>query len=65
MRALWKHVAIGWCRAFHPEPFWPIHGHYCCRTCMRSYPVPWREGDEFRKRQHSTTVVLSLTGGVS
>jgi len=55
MRALWNHVAIGWCRAFHPEPYWPVHGHYCCRACTRTYPVPWREGDEFRKRGQSTT----------
>jgi hypothetical protein len=36
-----------WCRAMHPDPRWPIHGHYICPACGRVYPVPWQEGDEF------------------
>jgi hypothetical protein len=37
----------GWCRAMHPDPMWPIHGHYVCPACGRVYPVPWQEGDQF------------------
>ena len=29
------------CRLMHDAPMWPIHGSYRCRTCGRSYPVPW------------------------
>ena len=46
MRTLWNRVSIGWCRMFHPDPSWPIHGHYHCPACMRLYPVPWHEGDD-------------------
>jgi len=30
-----------WCRAMHSSIRWPVHGHYVCATCGRSYPVPW------------------------
>jgi len=30
-----------WCRLIHDSPTWPIHGHYHCRTCRRTYTVPW------------------------
>ena len=50
MRALWQRVSIGWCRTFHSEPFWPIHGHYYCPSCLRTYPVPWQEGKDFARR---------------
>lgn len=45
MRTLWNRLSIRWCRTFHPEPLWPVHGHYRCRACLRAYPVPWQEGD--------------------
>lgn len=28
-----------WCSLMHEEIMWPIHGHYECRTCGRSYPA--------------------------
>jgi len=43
MRALWNRASIGWCRTFHPETLWPVHGHYRCRACLRIYLVPWHE----------------------
>ena len=45
MIAFWNRASIRWCRTFHPETFWPVHGHYRCRACLRTYPVPWQEGD--------------------
>jgi hypothetical protein len=51
MRALWNRVSIGWCRTFHPEPSWPAHGHYRCPACLRAYPVPWHEGNDFLRRE--------------
>jgi len=30
-----------WCDVMHDSPMWPIHGQYTCRSCGRSYPVPW------------------------
>jgi hypothetical protein len=32
-----------WCRVMHPSPRWPIHGHYQCPLCLRTYPVPWEQ----------------------
>jgi hypothetical protein len=55
MRDLWNRVSIGWCRTFHSEPSWPAHGHYRCLACLRSYPVPWHEGDDFVRRENSKT----------
>lgn len=55
MRALWNRASIGWCRMFHPEPYWPAHGHYHCPACLRSYPVPWQEGDDIARRKLSGT----------
>ena len=49
MREIGRRFSAGWCRAFHPKPFWPIHGHYQCPRCLRTYPVPWSEGDRFNR----------------
>jgi hypothetical protein len=56
MRALWNRFAVGWCRTFHPEPAWPIHGHYHCPACLRLYPVPWQEGTDFTRRAPSAWI---------
>jgi hypothetical protein len=53
MQALWNRVSIGWCRAFHAAPSWPIHGHYHCPTCLRTYAVPWGEGNGFARPETS------------
>lgn len=45
MGALWNRFSIGWCKTFHGRPSWPTHGHYYCPSCLRTYPVPWHEGD--------------------
>jgi hypothetical protein len=53
MRALWNRASIGWCRTFHPDPYWPAHGLYRCPACLRTYPVPWQEGDGLAHRERS------------
>ena len=53
MRALWNRFMIVWCRTFHPEPSWPFHGRYYCPSCLRVYPVPWQEGDDYLLREAS------------
>jgi hypothetical protein len=55
LRALWDRVTFEWCRTFHSGPYWPVHGNYRCRICLRSYPVPWREGDAFARRELAST----------
>jgi hypothetical protein len=30
-----------WCRLMHDSPMWPIGGHYQCRSCGRTFLVPW------------------------
>ena len=30
-----------WCSLMHQAPMWPMHGHYRCSICMRTYPVLW------------------------
>jgi hypothetical protein len=34
-----------WCDMMHDSAMWPIHGQYLCRTCGRSYPVPWAQAN--------------------
>jgi hypothetical protein len=55
MRSLWNRASIGWCRTFHPGFFWPVHGHYRCRTCLRIYRVPWPAADGDALRELSGT----------
>lgn len=30
-----------WCKAFHGDPMWPVHGRYICPVCLREYSVDW------------------------
>jgi len=30
-----------WCGLMHESVTWPIHGHYQCRACGRTWPAPW------------------------
>lgn len=30
-----------WCYVFHSNTMWPHRDSYRCRTCGRTYPVPW------------------------
>jgi hypothetical protein len=39
-----------WCRIMHPSPMWPIHGHYQCGACGRSFSVPWEEDSSVHAR---------------
>jgi hypothetical protein len=43
MKSLRFRLGALWCKSMHPAPMWPVHGHYQCPTCLRSYPVPWEE----------------------
>jgi hypothetical protein len=49
MKTFRDRLERGWCRTFHPDPMWPIHGHYACPACGRVYPVPWHEAKEFTR----------------
>lgn len=40
---LFQRWGIRWCRMMHDAPMWPIRGHYQCRSCGRSFQVPWAE----------------------
>lgn len=62
MKAFWNVLARNWCRAFHPEPMWPMHGRYLCPACSRAYPVPWGTEDcQARSRSLARTRHLELT----
>jgi hypothetical protein len=45
---VWAGIGQLWCRWAHGGVRWPIHDHYLCSTCMRSFPVPWAN----RERLH-------------
>ena len=30
-----------WCRMFHGQPMWPMHGRYICRRCFRVFRLDW------------------------
>jgi hypothetical protein len=38
---LLERLRIRWCRMMHDSPMWPIRGQYRCRSCGRSFLVPW------------------------
>ena len=38
---LFQRLGMRWCRLMHSAPMWPVNGHYQCRSCGRSYDVPW------------------------
>jgi hypothetical protein len=31
---------------------WPVNGQYRCRTCLRTYPVPWANTSAGKKAIH-------------
>jgi hypothetical protein len=39
--SLFQRLGAWWCRTMHDTPMWPVHGHYRCRTCARTFAVPW------------------------
>ena len=42
VRRRWSRLTNLWCSLMHPDPMWPINGHYRCPKCKRLYLVPWR-----------------------
>jgi len=40
---LLERLRTRWCRMMHNSPMWPIRGHYRCRSCGRTFLVPWSE----------------------
>jgi hypothetical protein len=54
MRGLWDQIAILCCRTFHSKTTLPVQGCYRCLTCLRTYPVPWFEGEKFIRRDISS-----------
>ena len=48
MDRLYQECAEHWCHFAHTEFMWPVNGQYRCRTCFRTYPVPWANGSEAR-----------------
>jgi len=65
MRALWNRASIGWCRTFHPEPLWPVHGKYRCRACLRMYAVPWQEGDVLPTRPATSQAAAPVSANAA
>jgi len=65
MRAIWNRASILWCRTFHPEPFWPVHGQYRCRACLREYAVPWQEGDVLPTRPATSQAAPLMTANAA
>jgi len=55
-KRVWEQAGETWCKLAHPEPMWPIHGHYQCPECLRRYPVPW----ESEARAGQTPVPIHL-----
>ena len=41
MDRLYEEAAEQWCHFAHSDSMWPVNGQYRCRTCFRTYPVPW------------------------
>ncbi len=41
MHERWQTLKVVWCRLFHRNLRWPIHGCYQCRQCRLQHPVVW------------------------
>ena len=41
MDDFYRECARQWCHFAHSDSMWPVNGRYRCRTCFRTYPVPW------------------------
>ena len=65
MRAAWNSVSIGWCRTFHPEPLWPIHGQYRCRACLRAYPVRWQVRDALPTKPTTSQAAVPVSANAA
>lgn len=37
-----------WCSVMHDDITWPRNGGYRCRSCGRTYPVPWADQEPSR-----------------
>jgi len=44
MKNLWAWISKSWCNHMHAALMWPVHGHYECRVCHKTYPVLWANG---------------------
>jgi hypothetical protein len=53
LRSFYREAAENWCHFAHAEPMWPVNGEYRCRTCLRTYPVPWANTTAPAKANHS------------
>lgn len=54
MDQFYEEAAEHWCHFAHHESMWPVNGLYRCRTCLRTYPVPWansRVGQTVRRER--------------
>ena len=64
----WNDLQSGWCSMMHPDPTWPINGHYRCARCNRRYPVPWESSGPRNEAHHGPPIAagfkLSLSGGL-
>ncbi len=46
-------VGSSWCQLMHPDPMWPVNGHYQCRVCLRKYPVSWEHPESEVVHHHN------------
>ena len=44
MKNVWAWITRSWCHYMHAALMWPVHGHYECRVCHKTYPVVWANG---------------------
>lgn len=36
-------LLVLWCQTMHDNITWPRRGHYQCKSCGRTYAVPWEK----------------------
>ena len=70
IEGLYRECGERWCRLVHPVPMWPAHGRYRCRTCHRTYPVPWEKTSVTKpevtpqRSSHAPATVLMRAAGL-
>jgi hypothetical protein len=61
MKSLIDNVSRIWCVMLHSDLMWLLHGHYCCRRCLRQYRIRWNAEEQSFARRVSTTLRHSGT----
>jgi len=54
-----------WCRHFHDQILWPMHGQYRCMVCLRTWDVPWHDAHHSHAEAEGSIVMVPAAARAS